>query len=95
MVLYGISSGAPRDLPPEELLHRGSLTLTRPGLSDFTATPEALQQRAARVFELVEQNQLRIRVQDVLPLAAAADAHRQLQARATTGKLVLQVGGTD
>lgn len=69
----------------------GSLTLTRPGLSDFTESPEHLQQRAGDVFRLVERGELRIRIDDVLPLERAPEAHERLEARATTGKLVLNV----
>lgn len=94
MVLFGISSGEPRDLPPEELLHRGSLTLTRPGLTDFTATPQELQDRAREVFTLMERGDLKTRLQEVLPLEDAAKAHRKLEERATTGKLVLDVQGS-
>lgn len=94
MVLFGISSGAPRDLPPEELLHRGSLTLTRPGLTDFTSTPDEMLARARAVFRLMEEGRLRTRLQALLPLKDAATAHRMLEERSTTGKLVLDVRGS-
>lgn len=91
MILFGIASGEPRALPPEELLHRGSLVLTRPGLVDYTDTPDELQRRAADVLRRVEEGELEVRIQEVFPLAHAASAHRCLEARATTGKLLLDV----
>ena len=91
MILFGIASGEPRDLPPEELLHRGSLVLTRPGLVDYTATPDELQRRAADVLHRIDNGDLKVRIQEVFPLTRAADAHRCLEARATTGKLLLNI----
>lgn len=91
LVLFGISSGPPRDLAPEELLHRGSLVITRPGLVDFTATSAELQNRAAGVLSDVSNGRLNIRVEGVLPLSSAPEAHRRLESRQTTGKLLLSL----
>jgi NADPH2:quinone reductase len=94
MVLFGISSGPPRDLPPEELLHRGSLVLTRPGLVDFTRTPQELQDRAQAVIALAEGGDITLQLQEVIPMSEVARAHQLLEQRATTGKLVLDVRGS-
>ncbi len=88
MVLYGQASGAPDPLDVRRL-GNGSLYLTRPGLGDYTVTREELEQRAGDVLGWVQSGELKLRVEHVFPLSEAAEAHRQLESRATTGKLIL------
>ena len=88
MVLYGQASGP---VPPVDarMLGNGSLYLTRPGLGDYTVTKKELDHRAGDVLGWVKSGELKLRVEHVLPLADAAEAHRQLSSRATTGKVLL------
>ena len=88
MVLYGQASGPVPPMDPR-VLGNGSLFLTRPGLGDYTATREELEQRAGDVLGWVRSGQLKLRVEHVFPLAEASEAHRQLEGRATTGKVLL------
>ena len=88
MVLYGQASGAPPPMDPR-ILGGGSLFLTRPGLGDYTETRDQLEKRASDVLNWVKSGQLKLRVEHVFPLAEAAEAHRQLEGRATTGKILL------
>jgi NADPH2:quinone reductase len=88
MVFYGQASGAPGPMNPG-VLSAGSLYLTRPGLADYVATRAELEQRAGDVLGWVKSGELKLRVEHVFPLSEAAEAHRQLESRATTGKLLL------
>jgi NADPH:quinone reductase len=88
MVLFGSSSGAAPDLDPMRLA-RGSLHLTRPTIAGYTATREELVQRAAEVFSLVAEGRLEVAIGGRYPLAGARRAHEDLEARRTTGKLLL------
>ena len=88
MVLYGQASGPVPPVDPR-VLGNGSKYLTRPGLGDFTVTREDLEQRAGDVLGWVKSGDLKLRVEHVFPLAEAPEAHRQLESRATTGKLLL------
>ncbi|MDP6548796.1 MAG: quinone oxidoreductase [Dehalococcoidia bacterium] len=88
MVLYGQASGPVPPLDPR-ILGNGSRFLTRPGLGDYTVTREELEKRAGDVLGWVKSGELKLRVEHVLPLSEAAEAHRQLEGRATTGKLLL------
>ena len=88
MVLYGNSSGPVPPMDPR-ILGNGSLYLTRPGLADYTATREELEQRAGDVLGWVKSGELKLRVEHVFPLAEASEAHRQLEGRSTTGKVLL------
>ena len=88
MVLYGQASGPVASMDPR-VLSNGSLYLTRPGLGDYTATREELEQRAGDVLSWVKTGELKLRVEHVFPLEQAAEAHRQLEGRATTGKVLL------
>jgi NADPH2:quinone reductase len=88
LVLYGQASGP---VPPFELerLRAGSLYVTRPGLPDYTATREELLARAGEVLGWVADERLDVRIGGRYPLAEARRAHEDLEARRTTGKLLL------
>ncbi len=88
LALYGQSSGP---VPPFDLsrLQKKALFLTRPGLGQYTATREEMLARAADVFGWVKSGRLKVRICETLPLAKAADAHRLLEGRKTTGKVLL------
>jgi NADPH:quinone reductase len=88
MVLYGQASG-PVGQIDSGLLRNGSKFLTRPTLGDYTATREELLHRAGEVLDWVQSNELRLHIGLTLPLADAAEAHRRLEGRETTGKILL------
>jgi len=89
MALYGGSSGAVAPIDPILLTQKGSLFLTRPSLGAYVLTAEDLQRRARAVFDLIHDGKLKLRIEHVYPLAQAQQAHRDLEARKTTGKLLL------
>ncbi len=89
MVLYGQSSGPVPPLDPQVLNQRGSLYLTRPTLVHYIATRPELLERASAVLGWVADGTLEVRIGREFPLAAAAEAHRELEARRTTGKVLL------
>ncbi|MFZ0359176.1 MAG: quinone oxidoreductase [Terriglobales bacterium] len=89
MVLYGGSSGAVAPLDPLVLTQKGSIFLTRPSLGNYIATAAELQQRAGAVFGMIRDGKLKLRIEHVYPLAEAQSAHRDLEGRKTTGKLLL------
>ncbi len=89
LALFGQSSGPVPPFDPNILNAKGSLFLTRPSLAHYCATREELQWRAGDVLAWVSSGALKIRVDHVYPLAAAADAHRALEGRHTAGKLLL------
>lgn len=88
MVLYGQSSGpvAPLDLGP---IAKGSLFVTRPRLFAYVPDTAALRDRAAAVYDWIAKGRLEVRIGGGYPLAEAARAHRDLEGRVTTGKLLL------
>ena len=89
MVLFGGSSGA---VPPFDLIalsQKGSLFVTRPTLGHYTATREELVARSSAVFGMMASGKLKLRIQHTYPLADAQQAHRDLEGRKTTGKLLL------
>ncbi|MBI2170753.1 MAG: quinone oxidoreductase [Chloroflexi bacterium] len=88
MVLYGQSSGLPNPVSPATLQAK-SLFMTRPGLGHYTATREDLVRRATAVFNLIAQGKLKMQIFGTYPLKDAAEAHRRLENRETTGKLLL------
>jgi NADPH2:quinone reductase len=89
MVLYGQSSGPVTPLDPQVLNQRGSLYLTRPSVGHYVATRPELLQRAGDLFAWLADGSLRLRIGAEFPLARAADAHRALEERRTTGKVLL------
>ncbi|HEX7332052.1 MAG TPA: quinone oxidoreductase [Pyrinomonadaceae bacterium] len=89
LVLFGGASGA---VPPFDLIklsQKGSLFITRPTLGHYTATREELEWRANDVLQMIVRGDLKLRIHKTYPLASAADAHRDLEGRKTTGKLLL------
>ncbi len=88
MVLYGQASG-PVPPVPVSVLNSKSLFLTRPGLADYARSREELLDRADDVLESVRAGKLKVRIHGKFPLNDAAEAHAQLESRATTGKLLL------
>jgi NADPH2:quinone reductase len=91
MVLYGSSSGPVPLFDPATLNSKGSLFLTRPSLGHYLLTQQELLQRANEVLAMIEAGNLKLRIEHTYPLAQAGQAHLDLQARATTGKLLLLV----
>ncbi|TMA93151.1 MAG: quinone oxidoreductase [Deltaproteobacteria bacterium] len=89
LVLFGQSSGPVPPFDPGKLATKGSLFLTRPSLAHYTLTRAELLQRSGDLFSWIESEKLRLRVESTFPMAEAAEAHRQLEGRKTTGKLVL------
>lgn len=89
LVAFGNASGAPDAFDALELARKGSLFLTRPTLFDYTATREELLACARAVFDVVERGAVRIEIGRTWPLAEAADAHRALEGRQTTGSCLL------
>ena len=89
MVLFGGSSGA---VPPFDLItlsQKGSLYVTRPSLFSYIATREELVARSGAVFGMISAGKLKLRIEHTYPLSEAQRAHRDLEARKTTGKLLL------
>ena len=89
LALFGQSSGPVPAFDPQILNRKGSLFLTRPTLNDYVATREELASRADEVLGWVREGRLKVRVASEIPLVRAADAHRALAGRKTTGKLLL------
>ena len=89
MVLYGGSSGAVPPFDPIILTQNGSLHLTRPSLQHYIATREELEARASAVFGMIAAKKLNLRIEHVYALKEAQQAHRDLEGRKTTGKLLL------
>ncbi|MFZ4983911.1 MAG: quinone oxidoreductase family protein [Blastocatellia bacterium] len=89
LALYGQSSGPVPAFDPGLLAQKGSLFLTRPSLAHYAASREELLWRAGELLALVEAGELQLRIEQTFPLSAVAEAHRQLEARLTTGKVLL------
>jgi NADPH2:quinone reductase len=93
LVLFGQSSGPVPPFNPTILAGRGSLYLTRPTLVNYVASREELVARATDVFGWIRDGKLRLRIAHEFPLSEAAAAHRALEGRGTTGKLLLVPDG--
>jgi NADPH:quinone reductase len=91
MALFGSSSGAVPPVDPQTLNAKGSLFLTRPSLAHHLLTREELLWRAGEVLDGVESGGLRLRIDQIHGLAHVADAHRALESRATSGKLLISI----
>jgi NADPH:quinone reductase len=89
MVLFGGSSGAVPPFDPVLLSQKGSLYLTRPTLVNYIATREELVARSGAVFSMIATGKLKLRIEYTYPLAEVRRAHRDLEGRKTTGKLLL------
>jgi NADPH2:quinone reductase len=86
---YGEASGDPDPVPPRRLGQLGSVFLTHPSLGDYTATREDLTETANDLFAMVASGKIRIKVSQTYPLRDAPRAHADLEARRTTGSIVL------
>jgi NADPH2:quinone reductase len=89
MVLFGSASGKVPPIDPQVLNAKGSLLLTRPSLVHFAGEPDELAWRASEVFSAIADGALDVRIDREIALADAAEAHRALEGRQTTGKVVL------
>lgn len=89
MVTFGNSSGAVPAISPLVLSQKGSLFLTRPTLNHYVATREELLASAAELFEAIRTGAVKIRIGQRFPLRDAAEAHRAIEGRRTTGSTVL------
>lgn len=88
-VSYGNASGPVAPFSPLVLSNNGSLFFTRPSLKHYTRTTAELRARTSDLFAWIEAGELNVRIGATYPLAAAADAHRALESRQTTGKVLL------
>jgi len=89
LVLFGQSSGPVPPFEPGKLAAKGSLFLTRPSLAHYTLNRDELLQRAADLFNWTASGKLKLRIEKTFSLADAAEAHRELEGRKTTGKVIL------
>jgi NADPH2:quinone reductase len=89
LVLFGQSSGRVEPFDPLTLSQKGSLFLTRPTLAHYIASREELDERARDLFGWIADGSLRLRMEHEFPLKDAAEAHRALEGRQTTGKILL------
>jgi len=89
MVLYGNASGPVTEFNPATLGPKGSLFLTRPTLFDYTADRESLDWRTSDIFNWIAEGSLNLRVEHFYALADAQQAHKDLEGRKTTGKIIL------
>ena len=92
LATYGNASGPVEPFNPLVLAGKGSLYVTRPTLATHIATPALLREGAERLFDAVSSGQISISVNQSFALADCADAHRQLEARETTGSTILKIG---
>jgi NADPH:quinone reductase len=89
MALFGGSSGAVPPFDPMVLAQKGSLYVTRPTLVAYIATREELVARSGAVFAMIAAGKLKLRIEHIYPLAGVQQAHRDLEGRKTTGKLLV------
>lgn len=90
MVSFGQSSGAVGEIDPLLLSQKGSLFLTRPSLANYTSDAQELQWRAKDLFGWLASGQLKLQIHKTYKLEQASEAHRDLEARKTVGKLLLK-----
>jgi len=91
MALFGQSSGPVPPVNPQLLNQKGSLYLTRPTLANYVATRAELLSRAGELFDWLRDKKLSVRIDREVPLQDVAEAHRALESRETTGKVILKV----
>jgi NADPH:quinone reductase len=89
LALFGAASGPVPPIDPRRLMAGGSLVMTRPTMGDFLQTADERSWRYRELLDAVAAGTLDVRIGARFPLAAAADAHRALEGRATTGKVLL------
>ncbi|MBF0286918.1 MAG: quinone oxidoreductase [SAR324 cluster bacterium] len=89
MVLFGNASGPVTEFNPADLAQKGSLFLTRPSLFHYIADQESLRKRSQQVFQWVKEKNLKVRLEHLFSLADVQEAHRSLEGRKTTGKVLL------
>ena len=89
LVLYGMSSGPVPPVDPAKLSDKGSLYMARTTLAHFTATREELLARTSALFSMIAEGKLNVRIAKTYPLAEAAQAHRDMEARTIAGKVLL------
>lgn len=89
MVTFGNATGPVAPVPPGLLAQKGSLMLTRPTLMDYVATRAELEQGTGRVFEMISAGHIKPQINQRFALKDAADAHRALEARSTSGQTIL------
>jgi NADPH2:quinone reductase len=92
MVHFGVSSGQIEPFDTRGLTARGSLFLARPTLNTHISDPKELAWRSSDVFRWIAEGRLKLRIDREYPLAEAAQAHRDLEGRQTTGKVLLAIG---
>ncbi len=92
LVTFGNATGPVDPVPPALLNQKGSLYLTRPSLMHYYGKPEDFQAGCARLFDVVTSGAVKIHVNQSFPLEKAAEAHRALEGRATTGSTILIPG---
>jgi NADPH:quinone reductase len=90
MVLFGGASGPVAPFDPIKLSQKGSLFLTRPSLLHYIATRQELEERSSDVFNMIGAGKLKLRISRVYKLEEAQQAHRDLEGRRTTGKILLE-----
>lgn len=91
LATYGNASGPVDPFSPQILAGKGSLYVTRPTLATHISTRALLEDGARHLFEAVESGQVKVSINQTLPLAECAEAHRQLEARETTGSTILKI----
>jgi NADPH2:quinone reductase len=89
LALFGQSSGPVPPFDPGKLAAKGSLFLTRPTLAHYALDRAELLTRTEDLFNWVSSGRLKLHIDKVFPLGEAAEAHRQLEGRKTTGKVIL------
>ncbi len=90
MVSFGNASGPVPQFNPLLLMQKGSLFITRPGLAHYTSMRSELEELGSELFDVVVSGRVKIAVNQIYPLADAARAHRDLEARKTTGSTILK-----
>lgn len=91
LVLFGQASGKVAPVDPQTLAAGGSLFLTRPTLGSYLLTREELLGRCQDLFNWVQARELDVRIDSTFPLERAGDAHRRIESRASSGKILLRV----